>query len=387
MKTYMTTKVKFTELEKKLNRLFKKLDAIGATYTFNKVRDFVDDVPVYAIDELTQTKHKVDTVKVECVEFELDFDTYKVGDYRLAAVLERTTDENDNLVYTIDETLDYKKYAHTALRCDHCHTAHNRKKAIVLIDNNSGNEIVVGKTCVKVFIGICTDTFSNYLYGINEILNDIDDGIWDNDMHLYTRVIDNVEYLARCIDLTEKKGYYKSLKADAIYNLKNRVDDKYYELAKKVIDFYENYETVDNFEHNIRMFVTGRTPIVSENGFVAYAYTQYVKILDKQRKEAERLATVAKSNYVGETGKKYTFTGRIERVAGYETDYGYMTVLTFRTNEGNAIVWKTTSNPIEKDYTEIGTVEVTGTVKEHKEYRDEKQTILTRCKIREVVGA
>lgn len=46
--------------------------------------------------------------------------------------------------------------------------------------------------------------------------------------------------------------------------------------------------------------------------------------------------------------------------------------------DGNMFVWKTTSG-ISID--ENTTVELTGTIKEHKEYKETKQTVLTRCKI------
>ena len=124
MATYNTTKVKFETLQKKLQRLFKKLDAINAPYTFNVIREYADDVPVYHIDPITNTQYKTGDVKVECVEFELEFEPYRVGDYRVGAVLERT--EDGNLIYTVDETVDYSSYYKQPLRCDHCGTRHDR---------------------------------------------------------------------------------------------------------------------------------------------------------------------------------------------------------------------------------------------------------------------
>ena len=99
MATYKTTKVKFEILEKKLQCVFKKLEAINAGYTFQVIREYADDVPVYTVDPITKTQYKTGEMKVECVEFELEFDDYKVGDFHVGAVLEKT--EDGNLVYTV----------------------------------------------------------------------------------------------------------------------------------------------------------------------------------------------------------------------------------------------------------------------------------------------
>lgn len=380
---YTTTKVQFEKLEKKINRLFKKLDGTGATHTFQVLNNIVQTVPVYAIDELTQSKHKVDEMRVECVEFELEFDPYKVGDYRLGAVLERTV-EDENLVYTLDEAIDFRDYATATLRCDHCGTNHNRKKAVVLINNETGEHKMVGKTCLKDYMGVQVDNFAAYLYALNEVLvNAKEPEIYDNEMHLYQRVADPVMYLAECVKITLDKGYFKDLKTEAWIQMKgiHHAEKKYVEIAEEVIKFFETYETTDNFEHNVRMYVTGRMPIVYENGFVAYAYTSYLKIQKRLEDEKNRLEVAAKSDYVGTVGQKINFQGTVNLVGGYETEYGYTRIYKFVDAQGNIYTWHTGSIVRVENGTEVN---VCGTIKRHNEYRNEKQTVLTRCKVCEV---
>ena len=376
---YETTKVKFVELEKKLNRLFKKMDVLHISHTFTKLNEFVKEVPVYTIDPITKSTRKVDSMMVECVEFDLDFDEYKVGNYRLGAVLERTM-EDDNLVYAIDDEFDYAKYKTEALRCDHCRRNNNRTKAVVIIDNETGNEIMVGKTCLKDFIGVRTDSFAGYLYSINEILNDINEEILDTEMHLYNRCFDTIDYLARCIKMTEDKGYFKTMKEDAIFEAKKSttIEQKYIDKAKEVAKFFETYETEDSFEHNIRLYVTGRMPIVRENGFVAYAYTLYKKIIEGLAEKAKMEEAAKNSNYVGTVGEKITVNAEMNLVGGYDTEFGYVRIYKFVDESGNIYIWKTsTAISLESG----SNVTLKGTIKNHKEYKLEKQTVLTRCKV------
>lgn len=92
------------------------------------------------------------------------------------------------------------------------------------------------------------------------------------------------------------------------------------------------------------------------------------------------------SEYVGNVGDKIDTTATLEKsawfevksFAGYGTDI--MKVYTFRDAQGNALVWKTTGKGL--DLEDGAKVQITGTVKEHNEYKEEKQTVLTRCKIK-----
>lgn len=93
------------------------------------------------------------------------------------------------------------------------------------------------------------------------------------------------------------------------------------------------------------------------------------------------------SQYFGEVGDKidlvltYTHTASWPNGYGGYWNEGVTNLHSFKDNDGNVFIWKT-GKFIEADY---GTkLRVSGTIKEHSEYRDTKQTVLTRCKIQEV---
>lgn len=100
--------------------------------------------------------------------------------------------------------------------------------------------------------------------------------------------------------------------------------------------------------------------------------------------EARIKAEKSISQYVGNIGEKITISGIYDHSAWFDIHVGWMTqtmyVHTFVDSNGNKLVWKTSSNSL-SSLTEGDAVEIKGTVKEHSEYRDEKQTSLTRCKI------
>lgn len=115
---------------------------------------------------------------------------------------------------------------------------------------------------------------------------------------------------------------------------------------------------------------------------------------ERAEREARIKAEKAISQYVGEVGKRITVKASYVGSASFEVNsfrgYGTETmyVHTFKDADGNKLIWKTSSSL--GTWLEDGTwqkheygenVDITGTVKEHKEYRDEKQTALNRCKL------
>lgn len=117
---------------------------------------------------------------------------------------------------------------------------------------------------------------------------------------------------------------------------------------------------------------------------------------EAERKAAEEAAAIeaariaaekARSQYVGQVGERIEIKAEYIGSAHFEVRsfYGYgtdtMYIHQFKDAAGNKLIWKT-SGMIDNNVIEKGTiVTVKGTIKEHSEYKDEKQTALTRCKV------
>ena len=112
---------------------------------------------------------------------------------------------------------------------------------------------------------------------------------------------------------------------------------------------------------------------------------------EEERKEAERLqreaelaAERARSQYVGTVGERMTveveylgspYYKRRDFYGNEETCY----IHSFRDAAGNKLVWRT-GKGLQLD--EGQHITLTGTVKDHTEYKGEKQTMLLRCKVK-----
>lgn len=113
--------------------------------------------------------------------------------------------------------------------------------------------------------------------------------------------------------------------------------------------------------------------------------------LEKERIEQERKAN---SKFVGSVGDKIEQSFTLNYSASFECQsfggYGTTTMFIHSMSDehGNTFIWKTNKSLSKKiddnawQYAESGDViTLKGTIKEHNEYKDEKQTVMTRCKV------
>ena len=127
---------------------------------------------------------------------------------------------------------------------------------------------------------------------------------------------------------------------------------------------------------------------------------------EEARREAERLAEIERNRgqFIGNVGDKITLTVTLVKTFNYEASFGYHTTnisgYVFKTDDGNTVVYKTSSmlhkgkvygsdgwikdkgGWFSYEYPQEGErLTIKGTIKEHTEYNNVNQTILTRAKI------
>ncbi len=103
---------------------------------------------------------------------------------------------------------------------------------------------------------------------------------------------------------------------------------------------------------------------------------------------------VSNSEWVGEIGDKIYTSAIVKRVNPFTSSFNhvisFMAWYTFEDTDKNILKWKTKEIEIEDENGEVyllqegDIIELEGKVKEHTEFRGEKQTVLTRCRIHPV---
>lgn len=144
----------------------------------------------------------------------------------------------------------------------------------------------------------------------------------------------------------------------------------------------DKYETIELSVDEICQY--------DENGWVGFVYDVW-DIVDEKKKEHEAAKKAdnpdAISEYVGEVGQKITVDVKVIKKTGYDSKFGWTNVYKFADDDGNIFVWQTSSGLDKSKGDEYIPVQegedirIMGTIKDHKEYKGEKETVLTRVKL------
>lgn len=302
--------------------------------------------------------------------------------------------------------------SHEGMRCDECrHPA----GTLAIVQNETTGEVrFVGRECLKKFCGKDAE-----LLGLIAQEAESVDGGWPAGFDPVT--VPTAKFLTAVLQDMENYGEYRKdytprndgsvlppTKAlafadasEAVRNLEPVSEDEVAYL-EQVREWVATKPATGEFWTNVRNILAGDVVRAKHAGFIACLPNLLRR--DEERaaeKEAQAKAKAAFSaegdknefSHV-EKGGKVALEALIERVGGFDTQYGWMTVATFRGRDGLAYVWKTTNPPSwsgkgeeHKPFMVGDVVNIRGTVKDKTEYHGTKQTILTRCKMEMLVPA
>lgn len=289
--------------------------------------------------------------------------------------------------------------------CDHCKTSRARKATFLVLNQSTGEQVQVGSTCVKDFLG-WTGSFT--FLSEDEVEGEMGWGSFggSSDRNYSVETVLAVSWAAIKAYgwVPASAGDYKMTTKRAVLtflNPSNRIDRRTgrledAELVEAVGAHVDGsadaaakaraYILSDDFSGDSEYVVNMKAVITAEFvssrniGLVASAPQALARFEEKTlaRKAA---AAGPQSEWFGTKGDKgVLFTGVIEGVKYIDSQWGSTVLYTFRNAEGTIAKWFASSEAL-GDTTVIGTtVTIKGTIKDHDEFKGVKSTVLTRCK-------
>lgn len=368
------------DLQRVFNRYSKKAQRAGLTPALEILDKYAKKIDVYENDHANHCQAKTGSILIDVVDINLTFPPYKLGEFTAAAVIDHTTanSEAGNMIYKINQAAEIPtKYRTAPPYCEHCRTAQRRNKTI-LLQNARGEFKQVGTNCLREYTGIEETDIIRAMEAVNSILLEADSltGCYSGGQSEH---VSTADYLAKCIHLTNAHGYNRNIKDEAMKPTAPAPTEAEKETAQTVIGYFKSRDFSDDFLYNTK------TQLQHEytrpcNGFIAYAYTAYLKEIGKEEQKRQKAEAAAASSYYGSIGdriKNIQVKGRI--IAGYETQYGYIYIYQFTDAENHVFIWKTGAN-VETDENGNFSGKISGTIKDHNEYNGTKQTVLIRAK-------
>jgi hypothetical protein len=315
------------------------------------------------------------------------------GNYELWAKLDHNSD--NNIVTTFNNHEIDQNWFTFKPNCDCCHTNHQRSVTYIIRNITDNKFLQVGSSCLHDYTGIYPDMAIAFLALWTE-LYDFSTGYYDESFPP-SKFFEVRIAIAIAVKSINKNGY---IKAEYQNSTKNQILDTDYndvsndDLLKsdEIITWLKSNEFSDDFLINCKNIASQNFVKNQYLGFLAYLPVAFQKWNEKQTEENKKQEERKISNYVGKIGEKIQFEIKEWKlVSSFETMYGTSFVYRFIDYQGNVYTWFTSSRPENEEYTDheknrqlIRTRDlksIKGTIKDQNEYKGEKQTVITRCKV------
>ena len=323
-----------------------------------------------------------------------------INGWQFVAEVDHT--EKGNIIQGFSDVEIPERYYNSDCFCEHCKTIRRRNNTYIVRRVGTDEFKQVGKTCLLDYThGLSAESVANYL----SFFSAVEDAqsFSADDFVRFTNYISRATFLKYVAETVRCFGYEKGktgFKAEEIYEFKSgklswasykyrRQLENELEKAGFNADRAENEKMIsdalawvkeqdetNNYMHNLRTacaldYVKSEHYNLLASLFPAYNRDLEYKTKIEREKEAEK-----SSEYVGKIKDRITVdVVDCKVVTSYYTDFGITKIYKMCDASGNVYVWKTT-NEIERERFTI-----TGTVKDHKEFRGVKQTELTRCRV------
>jgi hypothetical protein len=395
--TYAIPVSSFARFEKDIERLARRAKRLGFTApTFEVVGTITKKKStIYAGAGLLP---ETITRSVECRQVRIIDAQFGVKGFSFVATLEHVHGGGGTIVHAKPGEKVPACYGTARPLCDHCNTIRNRLETFVLREDATGTYKQVGRNCLADYLGRDAERVAmsfQALVDATSIARAYSDESSFEERGVYQKFSLLASYLPVVAQVVMDHGFVSLKKAqedESLTTTRSRADrafgghDKAFKLteaatklANEVIDWAENLpeaegddDGADHYLPNIGKIARSRIVTDKQRGIVASMITAF------------RRATAPKANasseYVGTVGQKIVVGVTVRQVIavrGYATYHHESTAYLHLMNDadGNEIVWKSSGTKLEEGVSYV----LRGTVKKQSEYREVKQTTLTRC--------
>ena len=384
----------FPDVEKKLNRVAKKCVKHGNPFTFEVEGEEIRKMMV----DGNEHHYKFTIVNVE--------GTAKIDNWECIAVLE--IHSAGNVIRRINTEIELpERFKHTENVCEHCNSKRFRNNLYVIHNVETDEWKQVGGSCLSLYTGgLSLEYVAAYLDGITEL--EENDGFVPSGCKHYYPV---EEVLGYATEIVDKIGYYNansdhptkvSVTYMTIFDDKDKAIDELNKDLKKLgvwftkkdffkketedkvkgmIEYYLSLKPDTEFIHNIQVMLTEGYVLSKGIGFLAYLPEGYNKYLKIEKDRAEREKAAANTQFFGEVGKRYRGQSikAVNQIASWQNDFGVTHVYKITLDNDAVLTWKSSTCLYLENGEDFDKIDFS--VKAHTEYRGQKQTEVTRCKV------
>lgn len=267
--------------------------------------------------------------------------------------------------------------------CDHCGVNRDRNQTVVV--EKDGELVRVGKSCLEAYLGCpaaqALFRFAQAVIDAREVPAESD--FWSSGK---TTGYAPEDIIACTLKVTENgTWYHKDEVRHGVLELlqpKNAgwFKDAPFEKANEIVEWAKTtFDGKNSYTSNVLAILNAEWCRPKYIGFIIGLVPSYFRAMRVKVEKAARL-----NEYFGSVGDKVKLVLTHVSSYGYDTQYGYSYIHILRDEEGRTFKWQTGKalyNELAERTAESGDkLDFRGTIKAHSEYKETKQTVLTRCK-------
>lgn len=386
MAIYEIPEYRLEEFEKKISHISKKFQKYGGSSVS------------YKKGELYYKKVKHDgnifTIRVFPVEVE---GSARVDNWEFIGTLEHHN--NGNIIKRYNMNIEIpERFKFSKNICEHCHTNRYRTNLYIIYNTETGEFKQIGKSCLKLYTGGLS---AEHVAAMMEFMDwlEEDDGGYCIDSFYDRNYMEIEEVLCVAQAVIAKYGYTKTDRepstksivstivqfdigrAEREFRMEMPEESSIYtesalQMVKDMISYYLSLDDDSEFTHNIKVLLSEGYCNKKNIGLLAYLPFGYQKAKEKTERECKQIESNSVYDYFGEIGKRYKeLKVTLSILTSYDTEYGITYIYKMEDSKYHVFTWKTGKG------FEPGTYTATMSIKDHKEYRGQKQTEVTRCKL------
>lgn len=397
------------DLEKKVATIQRKCAKYGCDFHFAKIGEEIKAVPDYTHKNPETGKPEMVNCKFIVVEAE---GTAQVNGWEFVASVEHTEKGNIFSKAMTDVEIP-ERYRDSDCYCEHCNSRRRRKGTYIVRNAESGEFKQIGHNCLMDYTHGMSASFAAYMASLKTIFEEAQEQQIGGSWCWAQRYFSTEEFLRFAAETIRHFGYSKSDSADStrsrvsdfwcvahgktvywdrdtINKVRSQMEqvgfnpdsDEAKQMTQDALTWLENQEGVNDYLHNLKVVASLDYTNESRFGLLVSLFPTWNRELEKEAQRKAEAERGAASEFVGKIGDRVLVeVESIKCLTSWDSCYnGYSTVTTYIWKivgkDGNVYTWKT-SNWMDEDKPPVS---IKGTVKEHKIYREVKQTELTRCK-------
>jgi hypothetical protein len=405
--TFRIVKDVMPELEKRLAKLNKRGAKIGVK-PFELVIEKEYVIPDPRFKNVAFVEQGIPVPKIAMVDVHIEGQGPKIEGWKFVGSLDHHTIPGEVLIKTVPGETIPPQYFNAEPVCDHCGHKRARKDTFILQNEETGQYQQIGRSCTKDFIGHDPERIARLLSGLWSIYKDVENDVFMGGGSYVEHVYNADEVLKWTIRAIELYGWVSKSSADETNNptvghvsyiieppyrpkkpememwLKERarfesVADDEKEDAEIIAarEWLDEQPDSNEYMHNLKIIATQKHIPYRLMSFWTSMIAAYQRAAEKL-KVAERTKKV--NEYIGDVKQRCDFTVTVIHRTGFDSYYGYVNIVVMLADTGHTLVWYANTSP---DMSQGEKYKIKGTVKKHEEYKEWKQTHLSRVKVLE----